>query len=200
MGAQVLAPCSSFFPSALVKWAITSCVNPRDYHPSCTMIPFSSCIVTGVFYLTSPKRGGNCATYLSAIDFPSNTEDCAINIAIKKYTHTSQPLFVNGTFVFLVAKAFLPPGEEGTLDALVCTSFQPSEEGGFQQSYSANPAHTAIVTGKVVEGDSKGRSFTLSATEYVQGLRRTFSVRYVTFTQRGSRLLTLHRNNFLPAL
>jgi len=116
--------------------------------------------------------------YLSALEF-SNIEQF-INVSIRKFTASTENLLEDDTFVFMVAKAALPTGEDGMLDSIYCTPFIPPPEG-FQQCYPPQPTHTMFITGTVTKAETIGptRSFTLGVSEYVRDERRTFNIRYV---------------------
>lgn len=76
-----------------------------------------------------PFRKGYATTsqvttrHLSALEFTNDKK--FINISIQKFTMTTDTLYDDDTFVFLVAKAALPAGEDGMLDSIYCTPFIP---------------------------------------------------------------------------
>lgn len=119
--------------------------------------------------------------YLSALDLLN--PDRPINISIRKYTPPSEPLYPDGTIVFLVAKAALPGKEDGILDVIHCTPFESSWDD-FKDCLPAGPIHTASVTGTISAISNVGpiRSFTVNASEYVRDERRAFPIQYVFST------------------
>ena len=142
----------------------------------------SSCLISGVFPLSEGSRNADpsyYATYLSALEFIN--DENFINVSIRKYTASTDILYVDGSFVYMVAKAALPAGEDGMLDSIHCTPFIPPS-GGFQPCYPPEPTHTVFVTGTIsgVDNGTSVRSFTLTTSEYVRDERRTFNVRYVS--------------------
>lgn len=141
----------------------------------------SSCLISGVFPLSGGSRNTDpsyYATYLSALEF-TNGEDF-INVSIHKYTASTDILFTDDSFIFMVAKAALPAGEEGMLDSIHCTPFI-SPSGGFELCYPPEPTHTVFITGTMSSADNSGpiQSFTLTALEYVRNEQCTFNVRYI---------------------
>jgi len=143
----------------------------------------SSCLIAGVFPLSDGTRTTDpnyYATYLSALEF-TGTNGAYINVSVRKYTGPAETVFPDDSFVFMVAKAALPPGEDGMLDPLHCTPFG-SPQDGFYPYYPPEPTHTAFVTGTVscVSNDGPIRSFTLETSEYVCNERRTFNIRFVS--------------------
>lgn len=75
-------------------------------------------------------------TYLSALEFPDDKR--FINVSIRKYTVSTDTLYPDDSFVFMVAKAALPAGWDGLLDAIQCVPFTfPSE--GFQLCPPSKP-------------------------------------------------------------
>lgn len=151
---------------------------PHTCHPPHTMAPLSSCFISGVFSLSEGSRStepGYYATYLSALEFIDDKK--FINISIRKFTASTDILYTDDSFVFMVAKAALPAGGDGMLDSIYCTPFI-SPPTGFQSCHPLEPTHTAFVTGTVSSVNNSGstRSFTLTTSEYVRDERRTFNV------------------------
>ena len=141
----------------------------------------SSCLISGVFPLSDGSRNADpsyYATYLSALEFTK--DENFINVSVRKYTALTDTLYVDDTFVYMVAKAALPTGEDGMLDSIHCAPFT-SPSGGFEPCCPSKPTHTAFVTGTVsgVDTSTSIRSFTLTTSEYVRNERRAFDVRYV---------------------
>ena len=154
---------------------------PRP-HPLHTMAPPSSCHISGVFSLSDGSRSTEpsyYATYLSALEFIDDEK--FINVSVRKFTASTDTLYTDDSFVFLVAKAVLPAGEDGMLDSIYCTPFVSPPEG-FESFHPPGPTHTASVTGTVSSVNTNGstRSFTLTTSEYVRDERRTFTVRFVS--------------------
>jgi len=165
---------------------------PRSHlpHTTHTMAPPSSCHISGIFSLSEGSRNTEpryYATYLSALEFTDDEK--FINVSIRKFTASADILYADNSFIFLVAKAALPAGEDGILDSIYCAPFISPPEG-FQPP---SPAHTASVTGTVSSVNTSGstRSFTLTTSEYVRDERRTFTVRFVflEYPASNSRLL-----------
>jgi len=146
------------------------------------MAPPSSCHISGFFALSEGSRNTEpsyYATYLSALEFAD--DDMFINASIRKFTTSADILYAEGTFVFLVAKATFPAGEDAMLDSIYCTPFVSPPEG-FKMCYPPGPTHTVSVTGTVSDVNTTGsiRSFALTTSEYVRDERRTFIVRFVS--------------------
>lgn len=147
------------------------------------MAPLSSCHVSGVFSLSGGSRNTEpsyYARYLSALEFTDDNK--FINVSVRKFTPSADVLYADNSFVFMVAKAALPAGEDGMLDSLHCTLFESTPED-FESSLPPEPTHTMFVTGTVGSIDSSGpmRSFVLTTSEYVRDERRTFDIRSVSF-------------------
>ncbi|KAF9645223.1 hypothetical protein BDM02DRAFT_3189904 [Thelephora ganbajun] len=144
------------------------------------MAPASSFLISGIFFLSDGTRAANPSYYthyLSALDFVDT--DQFINISIQKYTPPSEPLYVDETIVFLVAKAVLLPGEDSMLDTIHCTPFQlPWED--FKSCLPSIPTHTALVTGTISTINNVGstHSFTVNVFEYVCDERCRFTIRF----------------------
>ena len=144
-------------------------------------MPLASCHISGIFSLSGGFRytePAYYAEYLSSLEFPVDHK--FINVSVRKFTPSSESLLPDNSFVFMVAKAALPAEEDGMLDSIYCTPFNPSSEGS-EQPITANPTHTAFVTGTVrsVNSDGPIRSFTLTTGEFVRGEARTFDIRFV---------------------
>ena len=143
-----------------------------------TMPPLSSCHISGVFCLSGASRNAEptyYAQYLSSLEFAD--DDKFIDVSVCKFTPSTDGLYVDDTFVFMVAKAALPAGEDGMLDSIYCTPFNLSN--GVQSFLPPDPTYTAFVTGKVTSVDISEpatRSFTLTVSEYVRDERRTFDI------------------------
>jgi len=134
------------------------------------MAPLSSCHITGIFSLSEGTRNvepSYYASYLSALEFIDDTK--FINVSVRKFTPSADVLYADDSFVFMVAKAALPAGEDGMLDSIYCTPFKSTPED-FQSSVPPEPTHTAFITGTVGRVDSSGptRSFVLTTSEYVR--------------------------------
>jgi hypothetical protein len=142
----------------------------------------ASCLISGIFSLSEGSRNTEpsyYATYLSALDF---TDDAKfINVSVRKFTASTDVLYEDDSFVFMVAKAALPAGGDGMLDPIHCTPFKSPSEG-FQPYHPSEPTHTAFVTGTINNVNNSGpiRSFTLTTSEYVRDERRTFNVWFVS--------------------
>lgn len=130
----------------------------------------SSCLISSVF----PLSEGSCnadpsyyATYLSALKFTG--DENFINVSVHKCTASIDNLYVDNSFIFMVAKAALPAGGDGMLDSIHCVPFI-SPLGGFQLCYPPEPTHTAFVTGTIngVDNSESTQSFTLTTSEYVR--------------------------------
>ena len=139
----------------------------------------SSCLISGVFPLSEGSRNVDpsyYATYLSALEFIDDKN--FINVSIRKYTASTDSLYVDDSFVFMVVKAALPAGGDGMLDSIHCIPFV-SPSGGFQPCYPSESTHTAFVTGTInsVDNTEPIRSFTLATSEYVRDERCTFDIR-----------------------
>ena len=145
------------------------------------MAPPSSCIISGVFSLFDGSRDSNTryhATYFSPLD--SADTSAPFSVSIRKYTALADPIYPEGSLVFIVAKAALLIGEDIPLDSIHCASFDPSVE-----SLPGDLCHTAVVAGTVSAVDDSvpaRRSFTLAVSEYVRDERRAFHVRFVIDT------------------
>lgn len=143
------------------------------------MPPLSSCHIAGVFCLSEASRNSDptyYAQYLSSIEFSDDSK--YIDISIRKFTPSTDGLYVQNTFVFMVAKAALAAGEDGMLDSIYCTPFDSPVDA--PSPLPPDPTHTAFVTGEVTVLDTSEpatRSFTLSVSEYVRDERRTFDIR-----------------------
>ena len=141
----------------------------------------ASCLISGIFPLSHGSRNTDpsyYATYLSALEFINN--DDFINVSVRKYTASTDLLFPDNSFVFMVTKAALPARGDGMLDSIHCTPFlSPSE--GFESCYPPEPTHTAFIIGTISSIDNSGltRSFTLTTSEYVCNEQCTFNIRYV---------------------
>jgi len=153
---------------------------PPPPYPPHEMAP-SSCLISGVFPLSEGTRNADpsyYATYLSALEFIN--DERFINVSIRKYTASSDDLYADDSFVFMVAKAALPAGGAGMLDPIHLTPFISPPEG-LHSYYPPEPTHIASITGTVSSTDDSGptRSFTLATSEYVRDERRTFNVWFV---------------------
>ena len=154
------------------------------------MAPPSSCIISGVFSLFDGSRGSNTryATYFSPLD--SADTSTPINVSIRKYTALGDPIYQEGSLVFIVAKAALLTSEDILLDSIHCAPFDPSVE-----TLPGDLSHTAFVAGTVSAIDDNApahRSFILAVSEYVRDERRAFHVRFVfdtTFSRFSTYLL-----------
>ena len=159
------------------------CFSPPPT-PLAVMPPLSSLHISGVFTLTDGIRNADPTyymQYLTALEFSDDTN--FINVSVRKFTPTVESLYEDRTFVFMVAKAALPPGEDGMLDSINCTPFgSPSE--GFALCIPPEPTHTAFATGVVsrVRAGAAIKSFDLTIVEYVRDERRTFDIRYVSLS------------------
>lgn len=152
--------------------------HPNPHHE---MAPASSFLIYGVFCLSDGSRMTNPSyytEYLSALDLIDPNQP--INISIRKYTPPSEPLYADGTIVFLVAKAALPANEDGILDVVHCTPFELSWED-FKDCLPSGPIHAASVTGTIGAIGNAGptRSFTVNASEYVRDEHRVFPIQFV---------------------
>ena len=142
------------------------------------MAPPSSCIISGVFSVFDGSRDSTTryhTTYFSPLD--SADTSTPINVSIRKYTALVDPIYQEGSLVFIVAKAALLLGEDILLDAIHCAPFDPSVE-----ALPGDLSHTAFVAGTVSAVDNSmptRRSFTLAVSEYVRDERRAFHVRFV---------------------
>jgi len=150
---------------------------PCSHLPHTMMAPPSSCRISGVFSLSEGSRNTEpsyYATYLSALEFTDDEK--FINISIRKFTTSSDILYTDNSFVFVVAKAVLPAGGDGMLDSIHCVPFTSPPEG-----YPPEPTHTAFVTGTVSGVNDNGsiRSFTLTTSEYVCDEWHSFNIRFV---------------------
>ena len=189
-GRRVLRPALPSFSSHL---PLNLNPNPDIYYPPPaiynTMAPPSSCIISGVFSLFDGSRDSNTryhATYFSPLD--SADPSTPVNISIRKYTPLVDPIYEEGSLVFIVGKAALFTGEDIVLDSIHCTSFNPSVE-----ALPGDLTHTAFVAGVVSAVDDSmpaRRSFTLSVSEYVHDERRAFHVWFVFDTTFRSPPLT----------
>ena len=132
----------------------------------------SSFMVSGVFRLSHGRAstGKPYQTYVSTIGF-INPQD-SVRVSVRK--HAGEPVWPDGTVVFMVARAQLVLDGSRRLDAVHCVSFGPT--------LTAIPpgihAHVAFLAGIVVAngGDGPARWFTLSVSEYVHGMRFRFLV------------------------
>jgi len=145
------------------------------------MVPLLSCIISGVFSLFDGSCDSNTqyhATYFSPLD--SANTSTPINVSIRKYMALVDPIYREGSLVFIVAKAALLLSEDGEdilLDTIHCASFDPSVE-----ALPGDLSHTVFVAGTVSAVDDSipaRRSFTLAISEYICDERRAFHVRFV---------------------
>jgi len=142
------------------------------------MAPPSSCIISGVFSLFDGSRDSNTryhATYFSPLD--STDTSTPANVSIRKYTALVDPIYEEGSLVFLIGKAALFTGEDVLLDSIHCAPFDPSVE-----TLPGDLTHTAFIAGVVSAVDDSVpacRSFTLAVSEYVCDERRAFHVWFV---------------------
>lgn len=140
------------------------------------MAPPSSCIISGVFSLFDGSRDSGTryhATYLSPLD--SADTSTPLNVSIRKYTALADPIYEEGSLVFIVGKAAPLTGEDILLDSIHSAPFDPSVV-----SLPGDFCHTAFVAGTVSAIDDSvptRRSFTLAVSEYVRDERRAFHVR-----------------------
>lgn len=146
-------------------------------------MPLASCHISGIFALSGGFRQTDpsyYAEYLSSLEFPDDHK--FINVTVRKFTPTSEALLPDDSFVYMVAKAALPAEGDGMLDSIYSTSFVPVSDGS-DQAVTANPMHTAFITGTVRSVNTEGsiRIFTLTTGEFVRGEQRTFDVRFVLF-------------------
>ena len=182
----------------ICMYASLSSVPPHP-HRSLQMAPASSFLISGIFFLSEGARSTSPSyyvNYLSALDFINSKQ--FINISIRKYTPPSEPIQPNETIVFLVAKAALPAGEEGMLDAVHCTPFQLSWED-FKDCLPLIPTHTTSAVGTigpVHTNTGSTRSFTINVSEYVRDKCRGFTVRFVFQNFCRYPLLTALRSRF----
>ena len=143
-----------------------------------TMAPPSSCIISGVFSLFDGSRDPNTryhVTYFSPLD--SADTSIPVNVSVRKYTALVDPIYEEGSLVFVIGKAALSAGGDILLDSIHCASFDPSVE-----ALPADLTHTAFIAGLVSAVDDSlpaRRSFTLAVSEYVRDERRAFHVRFV---------------------
>ena len=173
-------------------WYKYSRLHPFSQHPPLVMAPLSSCHILGIFSLSGGSRNTEptyYVQYLSALEFTDDNK--FINVSICKFTPSTDILYADDSFVFMVAKAVLPVGGDGMLDSIYCTPFK-SSLATFQSSLPPEPTHTAFITGTVSSVGSSGptRSFTLTASEYVRDERRTFDIRFVLLAVVGLLFLT----------
>ena len=173
-------------------WYKYSRLHPFSQHPPLVMAPLSSCHILGIFSLSGGSRNTEptyYVQYLSALEFTDDNK--FINVSICKFTPSTDILYADDSFVFMVAKAVLPVGGDGMLDSIYCTPFKSSLDT-FQSSLPPEPTHTAFITGTVSSVGSSGptRSFTLTASEYVRDERRTFDIRFVLLAVIGLLFLT----------
>ena len=99
------------------------------------------------------------------------------------------PIYEEGSLIFIVAKAALFTGEDSLLDTIHCAPFDPSVE-----TLPGDLCHTAFVAGTVSVVDDSvpaRRSFTLAVSEYVRDERRAFHVRFVFHPAFHSSSLTI---------
>lgn len=162
-------------------------VFPHIITHGTAMAPPSSCLISGIFTLSDGSRNSDLqyyTTYLSALDFVD--PDKFLNISIRKYTAPADALYADGTFVYVVAKAALPGGDDGMLDPIHCTPFQFP----LGDNIPPDPTHVAFITGTINSTSDNGsvRSFTLAVSEYVRDERRHFSVRFVPHSNQSSDL------------
>ena len=141
-------------------------------------MPLPSCHISGIFSLSGGYRRAEtsrCAEYLSALESPIN--HASFNISVRKFAPFSGALLEDNSFVFMVAKAALPAGEDGMLDSVICVPFDSPSE----RPITFRPTQTAFVTGALREVDRIGpiRIITLTTLEYVHGEQQTFDVRFV---------------------
>jgi hypothetical protein len=153
------------------------------------MSPLSSCHISGIFSLSQGSRNIEptyYAQYSSTLEFPD--DKISFEVSIRKSPPFTDTLYVDDSVVFMVAKAALPARENGLLDSIYCTPFDPLPEGlesslpeGFDPSFPLDSTHTAFVTGTVgrVDNGTRTKSFTLNTSEYVRDEQRAFDVRSV---------------------
>ena len=139
------------------------------------------CHIAGIFSLIHGSRqieSRHLAEYFSSIALCDRR---FIGVTINKFSSPSEALLPDNSFVFIVAKATLKPGEEIILDTIFCAPFNPLSFMGSEDPV-AFPSNTAFITGtlRAIGGNANRiRTFTLTTSEYVRGERHTFDVTFV---------------------
>ena len=149
-------------------------------------MPLATCHISGIFLLSAGIRQTESkyyVEYLSTLALPSYPK--LITVSVRKFAPPCEALLPDGSHVFMVAKVALPPGEDGMLDSIFCTPFNPPSESSEDPIAKFSPTHTVFVTGTVcnVNGNGPTRSFTLTTGDYVYNKRRTFDIRFVPFSK-----------------